>query len=394
MLSPELRTMKDGTERWRIRYRINGKQKPITFIRKKDAAQFATWVDKYGAEGALSMLDARQMVGRDESTFSEWCTAHIDALSGVTGGTLDTYRAYVRRDLGELGAMPVSAIRDLHISQWVTWMQQRGQSGKTIANKHGFMYSAFKRAVKDGVVQSNPCADTRLPETIRRPMTVLTHEEFTRFLGCFTAEWIPMVQVLFGTGARFGEITALTVGDLDLDSGTIDINKAWKKNGQLGPPKSPMSVRNLAISREIVTVLRMHTDGMPGDALVFSGEAGNRITSSQFHQRVWQPAVTLANGEVPTRQRGPGETRTRFRNGLTPLNPSLGKRPRVHDARHTCASWLLRRGVPIFDVSRHMGHESIVTTTRVYGHMLPSAQNDIRAALSLGLSASSPELLP
>ena len=46
---------------------------------------------------------------------------------------------------------------------------------------------------------------------------------------------------------------------------------------------------------------------------------------------------------------------------------------RVHDARHTYASLMLRRGVPIAYVSRQLGHSSIQVTVDLYGHFVPGA---------------------
>lgn len=406
MAAPKLYVARDGTETWKVRYRHDGRGCSQTFARRRDAVKFARWLDSYGPEGALKTLGAQQSTTHHEPTLAEWCVMHIDGLSGVTRGTIDGYRRYVRLDLGDLGPMPVSAITRESVGRWVTWMIGRGQAGKTIQNKHGFLFGVMGRAVRKGMTDANPFAGTKIPETIKRDMTTLTRDEYQRFLGCFTAQWIPLVQLLFGTGMRFGEATALTVGDLDLDAGMLSITKAWKKDGTLGPPKSKKSVRTLTLTDGLVSMLRMQVDGRSGGELVFATAAGARITSSQFHMRVWQPALALANGETPTRHRGRGVARTQIRNGIEPLNPPLGKRPRVHDARHTCASWMLREGVPVFDVSRHLGHESIVTTTQVYGHLLPSAQNHIRAALAVSLSeveiivsspalsASRPELLP
>ncbi|MFD6195709.1 tyrosine-type recombinase/integrase [Mycobacteriaceae bacterium NPDC060252] len=49
-------------------------------------------------------------------------------------------------------------------------------------------------------------------------------------------------------------------------------------------------------------------------------------------------------------------------------------RPRIHDLRHTCASWLIQAGVPLPVIQQHLGHESIQTTVDVYGHL------DLRSA--------------
>ena len=46
---------------------------------------------------------------------------------------------------------------------------------------------------------------------------------------------------------------------------------------------------------------------------------------------------------------------------------------RVHDARHTYASLMLRRGVPIAYVARQLGHSSIQVTVDLYGHFIPGA---------------------
>src|SRR5690606_39463918 len=77
---------------------------------------------------------------------------------------------------------------------------------------------------------------------------------------------------------------------------------------------------------------------------------------------------------------------------LRPRDPPRGKRPRIHDARHTNASWLLGAGVPINYVQAHLGHESIPTTVDRYGHVMPAAGVAIRAAVSGALPASRPPL--
>ena len=68
----------------------------------------------------------------------------------------------------------------------------------------------------------------------------------------------------------------------------------------------------------------------------------------------------------------------------------LTKSPRVHDLRHTCASWMIVAGVPLPVIQQHLRHESIQTTIGVYGHLArrgaqaaatPSAQHSDDAIL-------------
>lgn len=63
-----------------------------------------------------------------------------------------------------------------------------------------------------------------------------------------------------------------------------------------------------------------------------------------------------------------------------------GKRPRPHDLRHTCASWMIAAGVPLPVISQHLGHESITTTVHVYGHLDRTSGERAAAAIATMLA--------
>jgi integrase len=56
-----------------------------------------------------------------------------------------------------------------------------------------------------------------------------------------------------------------------------------------------------------------------------------------------------------------------------PLEKAEVRHIRVHDARHTYASLMLRQAVPIVYISRQLGHSSIQVTVDLYGHFVPGA---------------------
>jgi len=68
----------------------------------------------------------------------------------------------------------------------------------------------------------------------------------------------------------------------------------------------------------------------------------------------------------------------------------LTKSPRVHDLRHTCASWMIVAGVPLPVIQPHLRRESIQTTIGVYGHLdRRGAQAARRHRLSTQMTLSS-----
>lgn len=395
---------KGGSETWRVRFRTGGRNSTNgsrTFADERGAIAFEKLVRDVGGQRAVEILEARTGAAEGTPTVAQWCERHIDALSGVQDDTLQKYRAYVRNDLGALGSMPVDAVTHEDVARWVNTMAKqvnpksgKPTSGKTVQNKHGFLSAAFARAETKGLVPANPCKGTRMPRTVTEPMVFLTHDEYTRFLGCFVPHWRPLVEFLFSTGLRWGEATALQIGEVDLERATVTVVRAWKRGRVLGVPKSSKSRRTVALSPETVELLTPLVAGRSGEAYVFRNTLGGVVRHQSFHDNVWQPGVRLANGQDAQREGAKRVGRRRDAEGklLEPLSPALGKRPRIHDARHTNASWLLGAGVPINYVQAHLGHESITTTVDRYGHVMPAAQLAIRAAISGALAQAHPQI--
>ena len=400
MPTPRIRVAGDGTPTWQVRFRTGGRGTPETsrtFTDDGRAIWFCDLIAKLGAAEAVRILDKRiAAVGdpRESWTVKTWCEQYVDNKSGITAGTRGNYRSYIRNDLGKLAELPLEAVDQDAVAAWVNKQEKAGSTAKTIKNKHGFISGAFRAAVDRKLMPSNPCHGVRLPSSTRRAMTFLTHDEYRVFLGCFDPHWQPLVATLFATGARWSEATALRVSDVDVSEGTLSIERAWKrpeKAGQpwtIGPPKSQKSVRRLVLASETIEILKPLVIGREPDELIFVNRLGNRVQINTFRQVTWNPAVNLANGQ-------PARLETDKRVGkilgpdgepIEPLEKPLGKKPRVHDSRHTCASWLLAAGVPATDVQEHMGHESLETTIKLYRHAMPSAGEQIRAAISSAVS--------
>lgn len=373
MASIRHRTTSKGTVMWQVRYRDKDFQRSETFETRREAETFKRLVEDLGPDEAMKIITERE--GRKTTTpnVRDWCTEHIDTLTGVTNGTRDRYRRVVATKLGSLAHLPIDAVTPASIARWVNGLEARGMSGKTIANHHGFLSAAFKSAVRAGHIPANPCEGTRIPKTERQEMVFLTHDEFTILLSHIRPDAQPMVACMPATGLRFGEITALQVRDIDLEHGSLTVSRSWKytENSEmvLGAPKTKRSRRTIYVPGQVVDILRDACAGKTPEAFVFTNQAGSPWTRSRFHEGVWQPAVRAAQ-------------------------PQLRKKPRVHDMRHSCAAWLLRAGASMYTVQKYLGHESYSTTANVYAHMEPAEMRRAADAMTAAIGGALPAIEP
>src|SRR5690606_36460618 len=71
----------------------------------------------------------------------------------------------------------------------------------------------------------------------------------------------------------------------------------------------------------------------------------------------------------------------------------IGRRARVHDLRHSHASYMIGAGMNLLDLQHRLGHESLKTTGDTYGHLLPEAQ--VQAArMAEAMFDTTPQLAP
>ncbi len=344
------RERKDGTTVYGVTYRLAGRgsrQSSVTFAAEKEAKRFFALVESHGAERALELAGiADTQRPMSALTVAEWLDRYIGSRSGVEKKTITEYKRYAERDLGPaLGAIPLSALTRDDVAEWVNDMQDEGAAGGTIQNKHGFLSGALKVAVKDGHLAANPCEGVRLPRTEQKEMVFLTGPEFRTLKAAFSAHYQPFVEFLVSSGCRASEALALRPSDIDLEAGTVRITRSWHRGGPdgyyLAPPKTQKSIRTINVPKSVLTQLDYTHEW------VFVSTHGQPIRLYSWRANVWYKSLAKAKAD-----------------GLT-------KSPRLHDLRHTCASWMIQAQppVPLAVARAHLGHESIKTTVDLYGHL-------------------------
>ncbi len=156
----------------------------------------------------------------------------------------------------------------------------------------------------------------------------LSEQQTTRLLAAATSSRDRAVlEFLYGTGCRVGELVQVRIEDVNLAEGTVLLHGKWSKD------------RSVPIGRKALAAIKKHLRG--------------RRTGFLFHGR-------KADGPLYARTVGLIVGRIAVRAGLGHLNP--------HALRHSYATHLLNRGVDLRCIQELLGHSSL-STTQVYTHL-------------------------
>jgi integrase len=262
-----------------------------------------------------------------------------------------------------LGAIPLEDLDPLAVRRWVADLSagrtasRRPLAPKTVRNAHGLLHRVLADAVQQRLIRSNPCIGAGLPEVVHTEMRFLTEPEAERLLAALPARWRPLVLLLLFTGLRWGEAVGLRIGRVDVLARKLTVLETMQELPNTAElvfvtPKTKGSRRTVTFPVRVAAELAGLVGRERGE-LLFTAAMGGPVRYRHFRAKVWVPARQAA--------------------GLDGL--------RLHDLRHTHASWLISAGVPLTAISRRLGHASISVTSDRYGHLMPEVDAGIMATL-------------
>ena len=255
-------------------------------------------------------------------------------------------------DLHKLAAfaaqVPVAltAVQNPHIRRWVAQMHSGGRSGRGIALIMSGWRGFYGWLGRQGLVASNPVQDVRAPKAPKPLPKALGVDDAVQFADFRSADtpWLEardaaMVELLYGSGLRVGELVGLDVVASVRARGWVDLQAAEAHVLGKGSKRRTVPVGSVALQAlERWLALRGPDAAAQADAgALFTGRNGTRLTP----QSVWQRLK-----------------RRSLQAGLsTPVHP--------HMLRHSFASHVLQSSGDLRAVQELLGHANI-TTTQVY----------------------------
>jgi len=273
-----------------------------------------------------------------------------------------------------IGNIKLSGLKPEHLQHYYSEKLSSGLSAQTVRHHHACVHRALQTAVEWGLLARNP-ADAVKPPRVQVPeMQTWDEGDIAAFLeAARQTPYYALFHTALFTGMRRSELLALRWCDLDLLLCQVYITRSLHvlKGGQvvIRHPKSVKGKRMVALSPLTVSVLREHQEkqrldramlgkSLMDDELVFSDIEGKPLLPNTV-THAWIKLVRCS--------------------GLKPI--------RLHDARHTHASLMLKQGVHPKIVQERLGHASIQITLDTYSHVAPGLQEAAAARFDQAFTA-------
>lgn len=321
----------------------------------------------------LHQLDTGTFMKPGKTTVAEFLERWLKdyAWPNLAPRTAEGYESIIRQHLiHSLGSIALTQLRPEHLQRYYSEKLSGGRyDGKgalnptTVSHHHTCLHRALKMALQWGLVSRNPADAITPPRPQRSQMQTMNEYEFQTFLEAARGTpYYSLFHLDLSTGMRRSELLALRWADVDLDliQGEVSVTRSLHhlRDGSMifRAPKTAKGRRMIALPPQAVKVLKEHRQkqtleramlGIPltDDDLVFSQPDGKALLPDTV-SHAWTKLVARA--------------------GL--------KHFRLHDARHTHASLLLKQNVHPKIVQERLGHATISTTLDLYSHVAPGLQ--------------------
>ena len=305
-------------------------------------------------------------------TLGQWLERWLEDVvkPGKGHRTYATHRQQVLTHIAPaIGRVKLEALRKVHIDRlYVDLLRAKpegaGLAPSSVRRVHAVLHAALEEAVRGDLISRNPATHANKPKVQQEEIEVLDTRQALAFMDAARGDRFEALYALcLMAGLRQGEALGLKWSDIDLEAGTLRVNRQLQrvrrdgeKSGRLvfSEPKNA-SRRAVGLPQRAVETLRSHrkrqleeklrTPDYEDSGLVFASRKGTPLDAQNIVNRYFKPLLERA--------------------GLPPV--------RFHDLRHSCLSLLAQHGEPIRDLQALAGHATAAFTLQRYTHHYDSS---------------------
>jgi len=326
MLKINMKLFKRSNGYWYIRFE-RGKEKSLRTKDKKLAERLFKEIQKEVLKGKIILLEkqANPFLKDAIEEYLNWSQLHKKE------NTIARDKNVFKNFLEFMGNAKLRSVTPKEIESYIQFLKNKGRKVAGI-NLELRVLKAFFNKLKDwGYVKENPVSKVKPLREIQKMPRFISEEDMLKILKFIKdrdEDFYDYVVLLLETGCRRNEILYLTPKQVDFKNGVMVVFGKGSKERIV-----PLTDRALKILEK---------------RRFFKGRMFSKWTANWVSKK-WKEIMK-----------------------------KLGMDYRLHDLRHTTASWLALRGVPIQFISELLGHTSL-NITQIYAHLRPA---EIREALN------------
>ena len=245
-------------------------------------------------------------------------------------------------------------------------IEKTGLAPRSVNATRRLLISAFRVAVDSALIEKNTAERTKALKVDRPNIHVLTFDEGKRLISAALKRsriaWL-IVSLALGTGMRISEIYGLEWENIDFEAKTLKVDKIVVTTSKgihiQNTAKTKTSQRTIPLPDNLIATLKRY-------------RLWQKVQSIRFGYPYMESPWVLSNQEgVP---RSPNSfSAHQYKDILR--NAGISTDVRIHDLRHTHATWLLDAGINVKVVSERLGHSNCRITLDTYAHCVKTMQD-------------------
>ena len=338
---------------------------------------------KEAKQKAKEFVESMQTNSEQSLTLQNWLNKWLEEYqkNAVKIKSYERYKNLIDKNIADhnIGNTELSKLSTSQIQQHLNFLlrnggaKQDGLAPRSVNATRRLLIQALNVAADINLLKSNPAIKTKPMKVQASEIRIISHEESKILLKTALQHsrpaWI-IINLALSTGMRISEIFGLEWSNIDLKKKILKIDKivVTTTKGIMiqNSAKTKLSKRSIPLPDSTCNALKRY-------------RLWQKIQSIRFGFKYMESNWVLANAKGMPRSPNSFSAHD-FKQILK--KAGIDTNVRIHDLRHTHATWLLEAGINVKIVSERLGHSSCRITLDTYSHVLKTMQDEAVQALN------------
>lgn len=297
----------------------------------------------------------------------------------IEENTYDSYKVIVNKicEYFEDKKILLKDLKPINIQEYYSTLYAKKLTGNTILHYHNVIRKALQTALKLDLILNNPADKIERPKKEQYIGTFYSQSELNTLFNIIKNDPLKIVVYLASFyGLRRSEVLGLRWDAFNFEEKTITIKhkaiETRKDNKRVillkDKTKNQSSYRTLPLVDEIIILLKEQQRQI---------DENKKLCGNNYNKKYLDYVCVDSMGKLFR-----PEYVTDHFTLIMNKNKDIFRKITFHGLRHSCASLLLAKGIPMKEIQDWLGHSTYSTTANIYAHLEKDTKNKSANVLS------------